>query len=616
MNLSEKKIWRMKSYLSLIPISAGVRRRQNRMTRLCIIFAVFLVTAVFSMADMDTRMEQARLTEKHAREFTIQAIMDTAIGQSLFLIAVGLFILILLAGVMMISGSINSTVAQRTKFFGMMRCIGMSRQQLKRFVRLEALNWCKTAIPIGIVLGTVSTWALCAVLRFVVKEEFTTIPLFGISPIGMISGFVMGVVTVLLAAGAPARQAAKVSPVAAVSGNTENASRTKRAVRTGILPIEISLGTHHAKSARKNLILMTGSFSLCIILFLTFSVLLDFVGYLLPQSVSAADITITDEAGVTGRNCISQETVETIRGMDGVKNIFGRRSVFEVPAELGQEGLPQVVDLFSFDDFDLGALKKDGNLQKGSDLSAVYGDSGSVLVICDPDSPLQKGDIIQVDGEALTVTGMLKYDLFSEDGLAHDKVSVISSSETFVRLTGITDYSIVMVQTAGDVTDGDVAAINTVLDEGTALRDERELRTSGTYTAFVLCVYGFLAIIAMVTLLNIMNSISMSVSAKSKQYGAMRAVGMEGRQVTRMIAAETVTYALGGCVIGCIVGLAIGKMIYNLLIDGRFPYAVWTLPVSRLLLVFIFVAAATLAAIHAPAKRIRNMAITATINEL
>ena len=616
MNLSGKKIWRMKSYLSLIPISAGVRRRQNRMTRLCIIFAVFLVTAVFSMADMDTRMEQARLTEKHAREFTIQAIMDTAIGQSLFLIAVGLFILILLAGVMMISGSINSTVAQRTKFFGMMRCIGMSRQQLKRFVRLEALNWCKTAIPIGIILGTVSTWALCAVLRFVVKEEFTTIPLFGISPIGMISGFVMGVVTVLLAARAPARQAAKVSPVAAVSGNTENASRTKRAVRTGILPIEISLGTHHAKSARKNLILMTGSFSLCIILFLTFSVLLDFVGYLLPQSVSAADITITDEAGVTGRNCISQETVETIRGMDGVKNIFGRRSVFEVPAELGQEGLPQVVDLFSFDDFDLGALKKDGNLQKGSDLSAVYGDSGSVLVICDPDSPLQKGDIIQVDGEALTVTGMLKYDLFSEDGLAHDKVSVISSSETFVRLTGITDYSIVMVQTAGDVTDGDVAAINTVLDEGTALRDERELRTSGTYTAFVLCVYGFLAIIAMVTLLNIMNSISMSVSAKSKQYGAMRAVGMEGRQVTRMIAAETVTYALGGCVIGCIVGLAIGKMIYNLLIDGRFPYAIWTLPVSRLLLVLVFVAAATLAAIYAPAKRIRNMAITATINEL
>ena len=48
----------------------------------------------------------------------------------------------------------------RIEIIRMMRCIGMSRQQLKRFVRLEALNWCKTAIPVGLVLGTVITWAL------------------------------------------------------------------------------------------------------------------------------------------------------------------------------------------------------------------------------------------------------------------------------------------------------------------------------------------------------------------------------------------------------------------------------------------------------------------------
>ena len=40
----------MKSYLSLIPISAKVRRRQNRMTILCIVIAVFLVSAIFSVS--------------------------------------------------------------------------------------------------------------------------------------------------------------------------------------------------------------------------------------------------------------------------------------------------------------------------------------------------------------------------------------------------------------------------------------------------------------------------------------------------------------------------------------------------------------------------------------
>lgn len=55
----------MNSYLSLIPISAKVRRRQSRMTILCIVFAVFLVTAIFSVADMMIRTESGLMLNKH-----------------------------------------------------------------------------------------------------------------------------------------------------------------------------------------------------------------------------------------------------------------------------------------------------------------------------------------------------------------------------------------------------------------------------------------------------------------------------------------------------------------------------------------------------------------------
>ena len=603
----------MSSYLSLIPISARVHRRQNRMTLLCIVLAVFLVTTIFGMADMVMRMELARLTEKHEQTFTFQAILDTDMGQNIFLLAGVLFVLILLAGVLMISGSINSTVAQRTKFFGMMRCIGMSREQLARFVKLEALNWCKRAIPIGALLGTVSTWILCAILRFVVKEEWSTIPLFGISLIGIVSGIVMGTVTVLLAARTPAKRAAKVSPISAVSGNGNEMKEIRRGVRMGLYSIDMALGVHHAREDRKNLFLLTGSFALSIILFLTFTVLLDFVGYLLPQSASASDIRIIS---ADGGDSIPGEFLDAVRDMNGVDNIFGRRSLFDVPAELGRDSLSESVDLISYDDFDLEALKKDHMLKKGSELSRVCGDSDGAFLICDEDAPLAIGDSIQLQGTALTIAGMLKYDIFSEDGLPHGKITVIVSDETFTRLTGITDYSMILVQAAFDMTDMDVAAIQDKLGENGILRDERGQSTSGTYVAFVSCVYGFLAIIALVTILNIMNSISLSVSARTKQYGAMRAVGMDSRQITKMISAEAVTYAVFGCAIGCIVGLVAGRMLYNLLIDGRFPYAVWTPPVPRLLIALAFVAVATLAAIYAPAKRIRNMAITATINEL
>ena len=55
----------MKSYLSLIPVSAKVHRRQNRMTLLCIIIAVFLVTAIFSMAQMWTDSGIEDMRQKH-----------------------------------------------------------------------------------------------------------------------------------------------------------------------------------------------------------------------------------------------------------------------------------------------------------------------------------------------------------------------------------------------------------------------------------------------------------------------------------------------------------------------------------------------------------------------
>lgn len=321
----------MKSYLSLIPISAKVHRRRNRMTILCIVFAVFLVTAIFSVADMVTQGEHIAMINKHGnwhislsnvsrdtaqgirvrpdvtaagfssvfnldgeqpyyvnekkavlygteeacinqisngitegdfpqkddqvmlspnaagalkvwpgdeitvhtpagdRVFTVSGlgtddkgyyegqtylvgvymtqgafsslmeqnkiadndttlyvqfqsaakaakakkelaaqyglpeesisentgVMGTA-GYSksksmngFYQIAAILFVLVLLAGTLMISGSMNSNLAQRTQFFGMMRCIGASRRQIIRFVRLEALNWCKRAVPMG-----------------------------------------------------------------------------------------------------------------------------------------------------------------------------------------------------------------------------------------------------------------------------------------------------------------------------------------------------------------------------------------------------------------------------------------------------------------------------------
>ncbi len=596
----------MKSYLDLIPISAKVKRKQNRMTILCIVFAVFMVTAIFSMAEMGIRMEQARLIEKHG-SLSVSDLMNSTAGQTLLTAAVVLSLPVLAAGVLMIASSMNSSVAQRIEFFGMMRCIGMSKRQITRFVRLEALHWCKTAVPAGLVMGTVTTWGLCAVLRFAVGEEFSNIPVFGVSFLGIALGIFVGVVTVLLAASAPARRAAKVSPVTAVSGNADHEKAKQRTTHIRFQKIETALGFNHAVSARKNLVLMTGSFALSIILFLSFSVMIDFVNCLMPQSSAASDIDIASSDG----NTIPPELLETIRSTDGVKEVYGRRSVFHVPVQTGGY---HTADLISYDDFDLRALKKDGALKKGSDLSKVYGDSSYVLAISDKD--IKIGDTIKIGNESLKIAGLLKYDPFSENGLANGKLTLITSAKTLERLTGVSDDSLVMVQLSGGATDETVNAIKNAAQGKYDFRDKRDESTAGTYTAFVFCVYAFLLIIALVALLNIVNSISMSVSARTRQYGAMRAVGMDGRQITKMIAAEAFTYAFFGCVIGCVTGLLISRWLYGFLITEHFPYAVWRFPIGSLIIILVFVSLAAFAAVYAPSKRIRSMEITDAIKNL
>ena len=136
-----------------------------------------------------------------------------------------------------------------------------------------------------------------------------------------------------------------------------------------------------------------------------------------------------------------------------------------------------------------------------------------------------------------------------------------------------------------------------------------------TYFAAQFVLYSFLAIIAMITLFNMINSISMSVTARIRQYGAMRAVGMDGGQLTGMVIAEALTYAASGLVVGCAAGLALSRYLHIMLITKYFGTE-WSLPVPLLCIIAAFNLFTALLAARAPSRRIRSMAITETINEL
>ena len=553
--------------------------------------------------------EQYALTSENIDENTsvlslLGASSDERVNE-FYPLAIACFVIILIAGIFMISSCMNSNVAQRTKFFGMMRCIGASKQQIVRFVRLEALNWCKTAIPIGCALGTVTCWVSCLILKFIVKGEWVDMPLFSVSISGILCGAAIGIITVFIAAQSPAKQAAKVSPIAAISGNTETNKKIVHAANTRLFKVETSLGIHHATGTKKNLILMTGSFALTIMLFLTFSACLDIVHKLLPSvSDFTPDITINSQ---DESNSIDKSILEEISEISGVESVFGMMYSIEYPAEIS--GNASTVDLFSYVDSMMDSFKKSvvsGNLSK------VYGNSQYVMAIYSDRTGLDVGDKIKIGTEELEVACVMSEGVGSVSGSA----VIVCSEETYTRLMGEQGYAMLSVVLEKDVSD---SAINKIynLSEGNVIADNREENdeVNGSYWVFRIAAYSFLAIISLISILNIMNSVSMGVSARIKQYGAMRAVGMGSKQVTKMITAEAATYAICGTTVGIILGLLLHYLIYTKIVITHFGGA-WNIPFSTIVIVLLLVVFSCIISVYAPAKRIHNMQITATINEL
>ncbi|MDE7428064.1 MAG: FtsX-like permease family protein, partial [Lachnospiraceae bacterium] len=232
---------------------------------------------------IDDIKTQFSLSEEQVGE---QAMLLGLLGQSdegnlfmvsIYSVAMLLSVLVLLAGVLMIASSLNSNIAGRTAFFGMLRCIGATPRQIIRLVHREALALCGFAIPAALAASIAMIWILCALLRFLSPKYFETMPAFAISLPSILAGVLIGLMTVLIASRSPARRASGVSPLTAVNGQADDSIPVRRAANTVFCRVDTALGIHHAKANRKNFLLVTASFALSIILFLSFSTTVDFM---------------------------------------------------------------------------------------------------------------------------------------------------------------------------------------------------------------------------------------------------------------------------------------------------------------------------------------------------
>lgn len=250
----------------------------------------------------------------------------------------------------------------------------------------------------------------------------------------IIAGIVVGLLTVLLAARSPAKKASKVSPLAAVSGNANDLQPVKKAANTKFFKIDTSLGIHHAKASKKNFILMISSFSISIILFLAFSVTIDFMNHTLtPLQPWTADISVISPEDTCS---VKAEFIEELQQNLAVKNVYGRMFAYNVPVIVNGE--EKVVDLISYEDMQFDWAKDyvlSGSLEK------AQSESNTGLIVFEPQNDIEVGNVITLNLNGsqadMEIVGMLSDCPFNN---RQDVGKLICSEDTFRKLTGEKDW--------------------------------------------------------------------------------------------------------------------------------------------------------------------------------
>lgn len=541
---------------------------------------------------------------------------DTAILQ-LYLTAAILFILVTMAGVFMIAGSFNMSIMERTQFFGLLRCLGASKRQIRRYIFLEGLQYSVRGIPPGLIAGCLIMWIAVFILnildlRFVLPE----MPLFQISLSGIGAGAFMGFLVVMIASRAPAKKASQISPQAAVTGNISSTkfpytNRKQKAIRhqntiSARLPVELSMGIHHALSSKKNLLLTSGSFALSIILFLSFTVLITFMKYAVnPLKPYAPDISLVaaNETAV-----IEHSVLDELRFLPHIKNLYSRMFCDDIPADTnGQKGC---ATLISYDQTQFNWAKE--MLIAGS-LSEVQNGSG-ILVGYDEmkESNWKIGDTIILEindtPHELKISGMLSDIPF--DAETSEWILVCSES-TFTELTGMNDYTIIDMQVSKDIS----GQVSDLIPKDVRLLDKqkRNQETLTAYYTMAVFIYGFIFVIALVALINIINTVNAGISSRIAHYGVMRAVGMSVRQMKKVVFTEALTYTVTGSITGGISGLLLHRFFFQMMITSNWG-TTWEPPLSVLTAVIFVTVITTFIAVMAPTKRIEKTSIINAIN--
>ncbi|MES9541620.1 FtsX-like permease family protein [Actinomadura sp. NPDC000600] len=144
-------------------------------------------------------------------------------------------------------------------------------------------------------------------------------------------------------------------------------------------------------------------------------------------------------------------------------------------------------------------------------------------------------------------------------------------------------------------------------------RAQVEHDAAGGIDLFLRLVLGLLVLSVLIAALGIVNTLALAVTQRTREIGTLRALGMQRRQLRRMIRYEAVVVSLFGALLGVGTGALLGIALQHALAGGDSGMEVLAVPYARLATCVGAAAVIGVAAAVWPARRAARMDVLEAI---
>ena len=527
-------------------------------------------------------------------------------------IAIGI---IIFTSVFCIKNSFDISITEKNKQYGMLRSIGATKKQVRKNVLFEATILALIGIPLGIFLGYFASFILVKISNVFLKELIVTENeinfelVFDLNWMSAAISALLGMVTIYLSSLRIARKAAKVSPINSIRNSADIKIKAKKLkvpkIIKSIFKVGGEISYKNMKRNKKRYRVTIISIVLSIMVYISLTTFMQMMLKQIQLAVGNIDYDIScdiykeNDEEIKILNNIAK-TTEGVTDYTLLQTNLGKYDKEFLNKEIKQisESYPEngTISIISVGDIEYNKYIKSLGLNYNDVKDkAILIDTISTATIDASKKPVReirmlnlkendKFDVKDDKGEKLTfeIGKITKKRPFATNEEMSIPYKILVLSDEYYNKTFKDEKRYNAYYKIKDAKDA--SKIKTQIEESLkdykqkGITNAQETYNDGKHliTLVGIFLYGFIIIIILIGVTNIVNTITTSMELRKQEFAILRSVGMTNKEFNRMIRLETLFIGIKSLFFGIPLGTAIAYGIYQV---GKMPFEIPLKPI-------------------------------------